>query len=234
MSNIPLSNVQELIERSLFESIRKELVDKGYLPDINLFPNTISGRSDYEAAITLIKTIKGFAIELFSEGSNHSKGMKKTPRIVIKTGSFVPGALGGDVSRVMVLSGSGFLPTKTPPQTVDFYIDFHLVSENVNQERILNSLLAISVPRRGYVPFYTDSNYSFFTRYVNFYNYDDSDQGIIEKVYAYEIQDCWETEDSVVGSMVAKMSEIDLTINVQKYLDGTFGYDSETIVVTGT
>lgn len=44
MSNIPLSDTREVIERSLFHSIRQELVDKGYLPDIKLTTtHTITG-----------------------------------------------------------------------------------------------------------------------------------------------------------------------------------------------
>lgn len=235
MSTTPLSDIQELIERSIFEAIRKELVDKEYLPNINLYPNTEAGRLAYETEIKAIATIKGFAIEVYSESNNHSKGIKKTPRIVVKTGSFVPGSLGGDPSLVFIDKGIlGYEPTVTPPQTVDFYIDFHLISESVKQERILNALLAIAVPRRGYIPFYTDATRTFFVKYINFYNLDDQEQGIIGKNYAYEIQDGWETEDQVVGGMVAKMNQIDLTLNVQKYLDGSWGYDSETITVMGT
>ena len=232
MSTIPLSSIQELIERSIFESIREELVDKGYLPDINLYPNTPAGRISYDAAVKAIADGPlGFAIEVYSESSNQSKGVKKVPRIVVKTGSFVPGALGGDPSKVLVRGPNGFTPTVTPPQTSEFYIDFHLTSSTVKQERILNALLAISVPRRGYIPFYTDHQYSFFVKYVNFYNHDDVEQGIIEKVYAYEVQDCWETEDLVIGPMVAKMHDITMDINLQKYLDGSFGYDADTLHV---
>lgn len=35
MSNIPLSNSREVVERSIFHSIRKELIDKGYLSDMD-------------------------------------------------------------------------------------------------------------------------------------------------------------------------------------------------------
>lgn len=35
MSTTPLSNTRELVERSIYHSIRKELIDKGYLPDMN-------------------------------------------------------------------------------------------------------------------------------------------------------------------------------------------------------
>lgn len=40
MSTTPLSDTREVVERTLFQSIRQELVDKGYLPDINAIVNS--------------------------------------------------------------------------------------------------------------------------------------------------------------------------------------------------
>jgi hypothetical protein len=223
MSSTALSNVQEIIERSLFEVIREELVDKGYIPNITLFPDTEQGYADYNIAISAIVTTKGFAIELFNEGSNLAKGIKKVPRIVINTGNFLPGALGGDPQRFYLDQGQSYQSLVTPPQTVDFFVNVHLVSGTVEQERILNSLIALAIQRRGYVPFYDGTSNTFFCRYLNFYHIDDQDTGLMEKVYAYQVSDCWDTEDRVINSNIAKITQINLHPNVMKYIDGTWG-----------
>lgn len=231
MSNIPLSNIQSIIERSLFESIRLELVDKEYLPDITNYTNDNMGQIGYESAISSIVNNKGFAIEVISEGSSHTKGLKKPPRIVLNTGSFLPGSLGGDPMRYFEDGGQYYTAKVTPPQTVDFYIDIRLVSDNVNQERVLNSILALAIPRRGYIKYYNDSGKSFFVKYLNYYDGDNQDQGIIEKIYSYEIVDVWDSEDMVSNNLVAKMTEITLHPNIQKYMDGSWGYNTGSIVM---
>jgi len=223
MSTIALSNVQEIIERSLFEVLRKELVSKGYLPNILLYPDTQVGHGDYNLAISNIVTQKGFAIELYNEGSNKAKGVKKIPRCIINTGNFLPGALGGDPQRYFLDQGNFFQALVTPPQTVDFFINVHLVSEDVEQERILNALVALAIQRRGYVPFYTGSGDTFFCRYLNFFHIDDLDAGIIEKVYAYQVSDCWDTEDRIITEAVSKITKINLFPSLMKYMDGTWG-----------
>ena len=209
MSATPLSDIQSIIERSLFETIRLELVDKGYLPDVTAYPNTPIGVQEYESDLnTIANGPLGFAIELFSEGSNHGKGVKKVPRIVLNSGSFLPGALGGDPQRFFKDNGTNFTAKVTPPQSVDFYVDFNLVSENVKQERILNAILALSIPRRGYIPYYTDSSTRFFTRYLNYYDADSTKEGIIEKVYGYEIPDVWDVNDVTFANSISKISQI--------------------------
>jgi len=232
MSATPLSDIQTVIERSLFEHIRLELVDKGYLPDVTDYPNTQVGYDDYNQAITDISNgTNGFAIELFNESENTSRGMKKVPRIVMNTGNFLPGALGGDPSPYFSDQGSIYTSKVTPPQTVDFFINFHLISNTVAQQRILNAILALAVPRRGYIPWYSDSDKTFFIRYLNYYDGDDQAEGILEKVYAYEIPDCWDSEDRDLVENVAKINRITLQPNVQKYMDGTWGQDTDPLVV---
>lgn len=235
MSATALSGIQELIERSIFEILRLELVDKGYLPDIidtDTYPDDTTGWAAWKAAITTIVNSKGFAIELFSGGSSDARGIKKVPRIVINCGNFLPGALGGDPRRFFQDQGTHYSALVTPPQTVDFYLNFHLVSNTIEQARVLNDMIALAIPRRAYLPWYSDATKTFFIRYLNYHNLEDEDQGIIEHVYAYEIPDAWDRNDVEVNEIIAKISEITLNTNVQKYMDRTWGYDSDPLVVS--
>ena len=241
MSQVALSTIQDIIEKTVFERIRQEVVDKGYLPDISdtvTYPDTDAGYALWEAAIDAIVTAKGFAIEIFNGGISEARGVKKIPRIVINSGSFLPGALGGDPQRIFSDQGTEYAALVTPPQTVDYYLDIHLVSNRIVQARILNAILALAIPRRAYIPFYNSPTDSFFIRTINYYDADSSDEGIMEKVFGYEIPDLWDMGDMPANSVltgdnvIAKMSEITLNTNVQKYMDRTWGIDSDPLIVT--
>lgn len=236
MSATILTDVQEIIERSLFEIIRLELIDKLYLPDVaddGIYPDTQVGWDQWETDIkAIVDGAKGFAIELFSVGNNEAKGIKKVPRIIIESGNFLPGTLGGDPQRFFKDQGDDYKALVTPPQTVDFYINFHLVSKDIVQARVLNAILALTVPRRGYIPWYNDGTKSFFARYLNYYDQGDESIGVTEHVYAYEIPDVWDREDIEVYANIAKVNEITLNTNVQKYMDRTWGHDSDPLIVT--
>jgi len=232
MSTTPISNVQEIIERTVFERIRQELVDKGYLPDITTYIDDATGWAQWKTDLATIVTTMGFAIEIFNAGIAEAKGIKKFPRIVIKSGSFLPGALGGDPLKFYEWNGSSYDAKVLPPQTADFYLDVHLISKSIEQARVLNGLLAISVPRRSYVNLYNDVNSSFFIRNIGYYDMDVEDEGYLEKVFGYEIPDCWDAGEILVGTGISKMTEITLNTNIQKYMDGSWGSDSDPLVVT--
>jgi len=235
MSATVLTTIQEIIERSLFYAIIDEIVDKEYFPDIRddtTYPDTPQGKIDFDTAVQAVIVSMGYAIEIFSGASNESRGLKKVPRIVIDSGNFLPGALGGDPRRFFEDQGDDYKALVTPSQTVDFYVNFHLISGSIKQSRILNAIIALAVPRRGYIPWYNDETKTFFAHYLNYYDQSNEDEGIIEHVYAYEIPDAWDREDGEVYATIAKMTEITLNTNVQKYMDRTWGHDSTPLVIT--
>lgn len=218
-----LSSIQEIIERSIFEKIRGVLVATGYLPDIVNYPDTPEGYYDYRSSIKEIIETKGFCVELFNQGPNTEKGLKKVPRIVIKTVSALPGDLGGSFGKYFVKNTGGtFDEITTPPQSVDFYVNFHLVSGTVEQYRILNSILTLAIPRRSYIDWYTNSGEdkrTFFCRYLNYHDIDNLPTGVMEKVYAYEIPDCYDLTMAVMGTDIPSISDITLIPSLQKYMD---------------
>jgi len=66
MSLVPLSIIEEQIERSIFESIRQELVDKSLLPDITTY-NLATDQLQWEADLKTLKgsNTYGWVAELF-------------------------------------------------------------------------------------------------------------------------------------------------------------------------
>lgn len=230
---IPLNNIQEIIEVTIFETIRLVLVDNGYLPDITLFPDNPEGVLGYNNAIKDIVENKGFAIELFNNSSNYSKGIKRVPRIVINSGNFLGGSLGGDPYRFFIDKGDYYKAMVTPPQTSDFYLDIHCVSKDVKQERVLNSILTLSIPKRKYLKWYNDSTKTFFIRYLSFYELDSLSNGLGEKCFSYEIPDCWDYDDIELPGIISKINSITLDTRVYKYKEGTWGNNSgsDTLVI---
>ena len=228
MSATLLSTVQELIENSLFEVIRLELVDKGYLPDITLYANDSAGQLQWEVDLKALAN----PIEIMNESASDKMDVKKVPRMVISSGSFLPGALGGDPRKYFRDQGNDYSALVTPDQVTNFYINFHLICNNTIDERILNALLALTVPKRGYVPFWSDLTQNFFVQYLNYYDGVSNVDAVHHKIYAYEVQDVWDREDIEVEASIAKMTEITLNMNIQKYLDGSWGHDTDPLVVT--
>lgn len=296
MSNTPLSDSREIVERSLFHSIRKEVVDKGYLPDVNqeyintivainqggktfsisgnLTDSYINGRKltvqgstanngDYNiisstfsggnTIITVLQTIPnnvidgslkifrfyddpngvklfqnnlltiannlGFAIEVFGPSNSQAKYLKKIPRIVIITNQSLPGTLGGAPDRIYlpnngdILSPDFFTAQVQPPQTVDITFDIHLVSNSSKQSRILHGILALSVPKRGYVPFYNDETKKIFVNQYSYRNITDTVEGIMEDIYMYKANDIFETNDTIIATNIKPITEIKVEID---------------------
>ena len=107
------------------------------------------------------------------------------------------------------------------------------MSANTHHTKLKGDIAVAAVifdlTRKGYIPWYNRSTKKFFIRFINYFNADNNDQGIIEKVYGYEIPDCWDREDVEVASGIAKMTDIEMNLNLQSYMNGTWGYDAETI-----
>lgn len=227
-----LSNIQEIIERSLFISIRDVLVDNGYVPDIDDFNldteivNTIENQvKNYEDALLDIKNEKGFAIEIFNYSSNESKGYLKVPRIVVDTQSIQPGTLGGDTIPIYELINGIYKKKKNPGLTSDYFFNIYLVANNVIQMRTIIAVLAQALPKRGYIKSYLENNLltqgNFFIRYLSSGDSPNLQQGVMEKYYNFEIEDVFESLPKEINTIVAgqlfnikPITEIDIIPNV--------------------
>lgn len=215
MSNIPLENIEERIERSMFEALRQECVDKGYLPDITNY--TIPGdQAQWETDLKAIANAMGFAIEVFSTAGFQDRNTKKVPRIVINVQDFLPGALGGDQTKIYQKGTNDYTAEIRPPQSADYYFHVHLIANKIQQLRIMQAIMALALPRRGYIKFYTESEFQFhgnlFLRNLTSMEYPQTEEGIMEKVYRYEVQDVYETASKPAGTY-AQINEINVDID---------------------
>ena len=217
-----LSNLEESLERTIFHLLRKKTVELGYLPDIDYYDveNTDLDIAESETVrynndLNAISQQKGFAIEVFNYSNNQIYGEKKPPRIVVETESFLQGQLGADTTHKYIKQEDGsYNITKSTSLLSDFYFNVHLIANSVNQIRVLHNILVLSLPRRGYVAWYNKPGllpaFNLLVRYISMADFSWTAEGVIEKVYRYEIPDAHEVDDLIIKQNVPNIKEIKL------------------------
>jgi hypothetical protein len=174
----------------------------------------------YEAAKVAVVANKGFMVDVFGVGSSRAKYNKKIPRIVIIPNQVLPGALGGDNNPIYVPQGIDPLaPTHfdkmyTPPQTIDLTYDFHLVSSTAEQSRVLSNILAIAIPKRGYVPIINDTVKRFFAESFSYRNMPNPGDNIMEDIYMYKISDVYETNNIISDESIIPINQITIDTDI--------------------
>lgn len=209
----PLSTIQETVERTIFHSIREHCVARGYTPDIMEYEKNPVEYQQYLAALKAINDANGFAIEVFNAGAPSDKVSKQLPRIVISTQGFIPGTIGGDESHQYKLNAGTYYSYIAPPSTSDLYFNIHIASRSIKQHRILSAILALAVPRRGYMAAYPDKDFNIFVRHLSYVPLRDiSAPGTMESVLRYVCPDLFEVEDIVINENISPLKDINLNI----------------------
>jgi hypothetical protein len=225
----PLTNTLERVDRSVFDRIRKELVAKGYLPDVAdtlTFPDDDTGTTAFNNALAAIKASKGFAVEVFGVGSNQKKYKERVPRIVITGRTSLPGAIGSQPDRFYQEVGANdpsapIDPTTNPldfyrvlhlpPQSSDIQYEIALVWETAAQRRVLTQIVGIALPKRGYFDWWDQGVNEIEKPFIRQIGYDDrtmADEGFREEKYLYQVEDIFETAANDTGVDIEPIHEI--------------------------
>ena len=207
-----LSNIWEIVDRSVYEKIRLLLVAAGYLPDIantTLYPDTDIGVAAYNAAMASIKVSKGFAVEIFGQGSSLHKYEKKVPRIVYNARRIFPGDIGGNPENQYTKPGAVFELHAVPPTSSSVQFEISLVYETAKQERLLNSVIQATLKSRSYIKYYNDASSSFMVENVSYRDNPDTAFGICEKILTYMAKDLWDITTEVIGT-AAPLAQVEL------------------------
>lgn len=181
---------QEIIERSIYCSILNVAKELGFTVDPNEYlPINTQNQQRFKEDISKLTKY----IQIFGTGNNQSKDIKLTPRIVVNAKGFYPGNIGLPRQLIEKEEGVGFTVTEEPYETIDQYIDVHLVANNQDDLRLLHKILFWSIPQRGYVKPYNQQKFLFsgniFVELVNFFDIPNLELGLMEKVYEFLIQD---------------------------------------------
>ena len=220
------NNVQEIIERSIFEAIRLVIVKYGYAPDIAdsiNYPQTPTGQANFNTAQANIKTSKGFAIGLYGHSSSQDKGVRATPRICIIPRRIMPGSIGSPVGgfyKYDPLDPKTIIKVILPLDSADIDLDIHLVSSSEIQDRVMHSILNEAIGARNFVKVYNslNPNEKFFIKQISYNDIPDTIDGEEEKVYSYEIPDLYLFDGMSLGP-VSPITQIHIDFQINSDQD---------------
>lgn len=221
--------LEKIVTDTIFETIRELLVEKGYIPEVTDIPNIES--SDpvlakaaidiYQTRMDAVIAQKGFCIDLKPYGSNHDKGEKKVPRIVIDVHQFLPGTLGNDTTPNYELheSGTYYIRTRSYSLLSNLTFCVYAVGNTAEHMQTMNHLIMQALPYRGYMKPTTEDDLlpsnNFFTILRDKGHTPELPEGILERYYIYEIPDLEEIERVFIPGQVALIEEITLNIETQ-------------------
>ena len=209
-------NSQEIIERSIYSALLQVAIALGYSVD----PNDYLPVSEVNAAKMKadIQSLEKY-IPVFGTANSSSKDKKTTPRIVVNARGFYPGMIGLPKEIVGKEVGLGYTANEEPYETLDQYIDIHLVANTQEDLRILHSIMFTALPQRGYIKPYTAEEFLFsgniFLEVGNFFDLPNTTLGLMEKVYEFRVYDTLigEVEDKKVDWVPIN----DISVVLEKY-----------------
>ena len=159
-------------------------------------------------------------IPIIGTGNATSKDQKITPRIVLNARGFYPGNIGLPRELIEKAEGIGFTANEEPYETLDQYIDVHLVANNQDDLRLLHQIMFWSLPQRGYIKPYTADKFlpygNIFIEVGNFFDYPNVNLGLLEKVYEYRIYDTLIGEKEDIITDLVPMTSV--TVLLEKYV----------------
>lgn len=239
MINTSLSITQYLIERTLYEKLRLVAVQYGYLPDITKYSRGESGARAYALAMDKIHKEKGFVLTIKNNINSTEQGEKTSPRMVLETVQCIPGEWGQWGLTQYKLENGRYKKYGLQPQPVSYVLQFHLVSNSLEQARVMNAILARAIPRRGYhkitediyqgipgvenIPV-EDIGPTFYCELQTSRVYPDPENNLKEDVHQYIIPDAWDITFTDTGEDIAPISEIETTIQVHSKLGDSEAY----------
>jgi len=66
----------------------------------------------------------------------------------------------------------------------------------------MHGIIALSVPKRGYVEFYNDNTKQFFISQFSYRSFPDPIEGVNQDVYMYKAEDIFETNDTIISTNI--------------------------------
>lgn len=220
---------EEIIERSMYASLMRVALNLGVtINPEDYFPITPDNQTKYKEAEQSMEPF----VRIFGVGNSQSRGMKVVPRITIELSGYYPGDIGTESIRVIREDGEeDYESLHYPFTTKSAQYDIHLVAGNVKDMRLLHKIMYKALPAMGYVrpfieetlgdylknmedqPIWKDGN--LFLTIGNFYDPNDNDHGILEKVYTYNVQDAMIEEEIIKNHTIVPIKDISILLKPQ-------------------
>lgn len=199
----------EELDRTLFEIIRKRIVELGYLPDINDFTKP----QDYKRAKQVIIDSKGFCIDLHGVGTPAARGEVLVCDITIDRMDIEAGTLGGSPSTQYRKKVDGFYQkerTVAMSSNVDYEI--RVVTNAVATERIILGMMYDLFNHRAYYPvadMYRTEDDDRFLLFMSGGEQDVSSTDVRERLLKYTVSDVWLGSNKIILDNIPPMTSVD-------------------------
>jgi len=217
---------QEIIERSLYASLMQVALQLNLTvdPEDYLPVNTTNSERYKEAKEALNKFIY-----IFGVGNNQVRGAKIVPRITVDLNAYYPGDIGTEAFMVGDEKvNDEYRQYIYPFETKNAQFDIHLVANKSEDMRLLHSIMYTALPVRGYIkPFIeqTLKDYiankglnktgNLYIEIANYYDHNDQEHGLLEKVYSYTVVDSYIEEVFNEGDTFAPIKDIRALIQLE-------------------
>jgi hypothetical protein len=220
---------EELIQLTIYHSIREKLVTDGWLPDILNYdvenPDIATAQLAIKAYTDAMKAInleKGFCIEVFPFSSSEAKGFKKVPRIVIDILQFLPGFIGNDTQMTYERQGEYFVRVQSESLLSDLDFNVYIVGNTAKQIRVMNDIISKVLPKRGYIKrhnsdFLTSGN--LFIKLNDAQKSENLPEGIMERVFRYELPEVQDLPDTILAGLILPIKEFNLEVKTDSPLN---------------
>lgn len=216
---------QEVIERSLYASLMQVAIQLKMTLDPDLYlPISQENSQKYQNDKESLKKF----IYIFGVGNNQVKGPKIVPRITIDLNSYYPGNVGTEAFMVGdELENNEYRQYTYPFETKNVQFDIHLVANKSEDLRLLHSIMYTALPVRGYIRPFTESSLqeylehkglsktgNLYIEISNYYDHNDEEHGLLEKVYSYTVVDSYIEENLSPDTSFAPIKDIRALINL--------------------
>ena len=218
---------QEIIERTLYASLMRVALQLGKtINPEDYLPVSDQNSEAYKAAV---EAIGPDFIYIFGVGNNQVRGAKVVPRITVELNAYYPGNIGTEAFMIGDEKvNDEYVAYNLPFESKNVQFDIHLVANTAEQMRILHSIMYTALPARGYIiPFLEASLEKYletaklyktgniYLEVSNYYDHNDQEHGLLEKVYSYTCYDSYieETENTDIGP-ITPIKDISAIISV--------------------
>lgn len=211
--------IDRIIVRSIFHTIRKEVISNGYYPNVPTYGNTPSELTRFNNDLNTIRNNKGFYIETFSESSARNKGKKDAPRIVVVLGRNLGGNIGSAPQGIYPGSGPNtYTSGSLPSLASNIMVEVYLIAGNSEQHYTVNAIKDLALGERKFIEVYDDTlNIApFLLIQSGFYDLDDPMESIVERCYVYTIPDVFRGTLKVDRTNIQPIKEINVDIEPEQ------------------
>lgn len=233
---------QEIIERSLYASLMQVALQLGKTIDPELYlPVTAENQKMYHHDMEAIDNF----IYIFGVGNNQVRGPKIVPRITIDLNAYYPGSIGTEAFMVGDEKiNDEYRNYSYPFETKNAQFDIHLVANRSEDLRLLHSILYTALPVRGYIKPFLEATLqeylehkgllktgNLYIEVANYYDHNDQEHGLLEKVYSYTVVDSYIEEKFNKDDTFAPIKDISALIQL-KGPDGSSSNESVSLHIT--